>query len=156
MGTKIEIDKILFRGGLPLNKDEIKANGISFTSDIKIVQYWASSKIGGKVYTYELLSDKNILKINEFPDEIVPKLPYDHQDKERIVNYALANNYDGVDLLIFGEYEIRIFNPNIVQLKTNINVSHPRINSWACSVRSETAFKPKGRKRQWVIREQKS
>jgi hypothetical protein len=109
-------NKIIYRGGLPLDKDKIKSDGVSFTKNIEIGKYWAGSVVGGKLYQYKLMNNANILISNDFPEKIVPKeKPYNHQDKERIVNYALVEGYDGVDLsTYFNESEIRIFNLDVI------------------------------------------
>jgi len=113
---------LLFRGGLPLDKTKLKADGVSFTTSIKVAQYWASSNLNGKVFEYELSPSANILQDINFPENIRPRdTPPTHQDKERIVNYALVKGYDGVNLSsTFNESEIRIFNLDIVKLK-NLN-----------------------------------
>lgn len=109
-------NKNIYRGGLPLDRNKIKSDGISFTTNIKIAQYWAGSVVNGKLFEYKLKESANILTTNNFPEKIKPiEKPYNHQDKERIVNYALVNGYDGVDLSgYFNENEIRIFNIDIV------------------------------------------
>ena len=109
-------NKTIYRGGLPLDKNKIKSDGVSFTTNIEIAQYWAGSVVNGKLFEYKLKEFANILTTNNFPEKIKPiEKPYNHQDKERIVNYALVNGYDGVDLSgYFNENEIRIFNLDIV------------------------------------------
>jgi hypothetical protein len=109
-------NNILYRGGLPLDKDKINSDGVSFTTNIEIGKYWAGSVIGGELFQYKLKDNANILTTNDFPEKIIPReRPYNHQDKERIVNYALVKGYDGVDLSgYFNENEIRIFNLDVV------------------------------------------
>jgi hypothetical protein len=110
-------NNIIYRGGLPLNKDKVKSDGVSFTKNIEIGKFWAGSVVGGKLYKYKLMDNANILTPNDFPENIVPKeRPYNHQDKERIVNHALVEGYDGVDLsTYFNESEIRIFNLDVIE-----------------------------------------
>ena len=102
----------LFRGGEKINSEKIKTDGISLTKDKEIASYWAGSKKGGQLYAYELSADANILEKSMVPEKFLPKSsPPDHQDKERIANYAAAQGYDGVDLSEFlNEHEVRIFN----------------------------------------------
>jgi hypothetical protein len=106
----------IYRGGLPLDKDKVKPDGISFTTNIEIGKYWSGSVVGGKLFQYKLKDNANILTTNDFPEKIIPReKPYNHQDKERIVNHALVEGYDGVDLRgYFNESEIRIFNLDVV------------------------------------------
>ncbi len=110
------IGVIIYRGGKPIDKSLVKSDGVSFTKDKIIADYWSSSLTDGLVIKYKLSPDANILKTEMFPERIIPKeKPYSHSDKERIVNYAKANKYDGVDLSdYFNESEIRIFNLNVI------------------------------------------
>lgn len=112
-----EKHNIIYRGGLPLDNQKIKSDGVSFTKDKRIAEYWAGSIVNGKVSTYRLTKDANILTSSNFPERIIPKnKPYNHQDKERIVNYAYVKKYDGVDLSdFFNESELRIFNLQVIQ-----------------------------------------
>ena len=107
---------VIYRGGLPLDGSKVKSDGVSFTKDIEIGKYWAGSVVGGKLYKYKLSDNANILTSDNFPERIKPKeRPYGHQDKERIVNYALVKGYDGVDLSsYFNESEIRIFKLDVI------------------------------------------
>ena len=107
---------IIYRGGKPIDKSLVKSDGVSFTKDKIIADYWSSSLTDGLVIKYKLSPDANILKTEMFPERIIPKeKPYSHSDKERIVNYAKVNKYDGVDLSdYFNESEIRIFNLNVI------------------------------------------
>lgn len=108
---------ILYRGGLPLELEKIKSDGISFSKKIEIAEYWASGNKEGKLFSYILLDKANILSVDNYPEKIIPKeKPYNHQDKERIVNHALVKGYDGVDLSkYFNESEIRIFNLDVIK-----------------------------------------
>jgi hypothetical protein len=108
-------DVELFRGGHELTEAKIKPEGISLTKNEEIGKYWASSKVDGKVFRYNLSKATKIL--TDIPKDILPRdTPPSHQDKERIVNHAKAKGYDGVDLSgIFSESEVRIFNLEAVE-----------------------------------------
>jgi hypothetical protein len=108
---------VLFRGGLPLDKSKVTADGVSFTKSRTIAKYWSGSVVGGQLLTYRLSPAARILTSDDFPEHIIPKeKPYSGQDKERIVNYAYVQGYDGVDLSgFFNEHEVRIFDIDLVK-----------------------------------------
>lgn len=113
-----KLPKVLYRGGHNLDNQKLRSDGISFTKNKYIAEYWASSKTDGLVFKYQLDTTANILTKNSMPSKIIPtEKPFTHQDKERIVNYAFVNHFDGVDLSeLFNEDEFRIFNTNIITL----------------------------------------
>lgn len=98
----------VYRGGKPFNRDLVRSDGTSFSTDKSIADRWRGSYKDGVLEEYNLSPDTKIL-VAPKPD--VPLGQITDADKFSLVAKAQQEGYDAVDMTALGESEIRVINP---------------------------------------------
>lgn len=119
----------VFRGGEIISKDKITPMGISVSPNEETASAYAGSDVlrggdkgnipegKGSVTKFQIDPSANILNAKNAPKDLIDY--YLSQDRatgrEKIVDFANKNGYDGVDFTKFGDPEIRIFNSDMLK-----------------------------------------
>lgn len=128
-----EVPKTYYHGGVPYNPKLITKDGISITDSKITAEGWQKSNMGSgnrvlpkdKIINELFIDPKaKIMPSSEIPknlyyiDNINGAMPTESYIE--IVKYAKDKGYDGVNLDIFGENEIRITNPDVLKTKSQL------------------------------------
>ena len=123
--------KYLFQGGPLLDISKIGEEGISLTDSRatakQFSKLWGRS---GNINKIILSSDAKVMRFNDIPKEFIEKsktlglLPKNDTYKE-IISYAKEKGFDAVDLRKFGENEIRVLNPKVIEKPISATTPEP-------------------------------
>lgn len=106
----------VYRGGKPFNRDLVRFDGASFSTDKSIADRWRGSYRDGVLEEYHLSPDTKIL-VAPKPD--VPLGQITDSDKFSLVAKAQLEGYDAVDMAALGESEMRVINPERLEKKVD-------------------------------------
>jgi len=122
----------VYRGGLAIDKSQVSDMGISVAKDKVTADAYAGSDIikggdkgnitGGAVHKLYINPNAKILNAKDAPKDLVDFYLKEGRvtGREKIVDYAKQNGYDGVDFSKFSDPETRVFNPDILKTKSQL------------------------------------
>jgi len=121
----------LFRAGEPFDAKKITSQGVSLTPNIDRAKNWHKylGSFDKRVSEVYISPNAKIMSFSQIPDTLFKKLtngklmPNETKGLEsfsKMAEFAKSKGYDGLDLTPFGENELRIVNPKVLQTKSQL------------------------------------